>query len=560
MTTCKVLILGGYGTFGGRLAHLIGETPGIQLIIAGRSQAQAAKFCAHLPAGFGHIAAAVDRNGNLPAQIAPLAPNVVVDASGPFQAYGEAPYRVVEAALQLGIHYLDLADGAEFVAGIRRFDAQARQRGLFILSGVSSFPVLTAAVIRHLMHDVAHLDTVRGGIAPSPFAGVGLNVIRAIASYAGQKVRLTRDGKNAEGRALVESLRYTIAPPGRIPLREIRFSLVDVPDLRAIPDLWPGMREVWMGAGPVPAILHRGLSWLAGLVRLGLMPSLSPLARLFHFAMNRLRWGEHRGGMFVEINGRRSDGSQVARAWHLLAEGDDGPFIPSMAAEALIRKFQAGQAPSPGARAATTDLELSDYRGLFARRTIYEGVREPGIDDAAPILYRRVLGEAWDRLPHRLREMHDVRDRRRATGRAKVSRGTGLVSRMVATMFGFPGAADDIPVEVDFTVKDGTEVWRRNFAGAGFSSIQRAGTSAFRHMIAERFGPFEFGLALNFAGERLHLVLRGWTLCGIPLPLAWAPRGEAYESVSDDKFRFCVEIAHPWCGRIVRYEGWLQPS
>jgi hypothetical protein len=79
-------------------------------------------------------------------------------------------------------------------------------------------------------------------------------------------------------------------------------------------------------------------------------------------------------------------------------------------------------------------------------------------------------------------------------------------------------------------------------------------------MIAERFGPFEFGLAFNFDGEHLHLVLRGWTFLGLKLPLAWAPRGEAYESVSDDKFRFCVEIAHPWCGRIVRYEGWLRPD
>lgn len=560
MNSCKVLILGGYGTFGGRLAQLIGATPGIRLIIAGRSWAQADAFCARLPAGYGHVPALIDRDGDLAAQIGPLAPDILVDATGPFQAYGDAPYRVVEAALTLGIHYLDLADGADFVAGIRQFDDAARERGLFVLSGVSSFPVLTAAIVRHLSHDIAQLDNVRGGIAPSPYAGVGLNVIRAIASYAGQKVRLTRDGKSAEGRALVEALRYTIAPPGRVPLREIRFSLVDVPDLRAIPDLWPGVREVWMGAGPVPAILHRGLSWLAELVRLGLVSSLSPLARLFHFAMNRLRWGEHRGGMFVEIAGRRANGSQVTRAWHLLAEGDDGPFIPAMAAEALIRKFQAGQAPQSGARAATTDLELADYRALFARRTIYEGVREPAIDDAQPLLYRRVLGEAWDRLPPRLQEMHEVATHRRAIGRATVRRGTGLAARIVATLFGFPPAAEDVPVEVDFTVKDGAETWRRTFAGRSFSSIQRAGTSAFRHMIAERFGPFEFGLALNFDGEHLYLVLRGWTFLGLKLPLAWAPRGEAYESVSDDKFRFCVEIAHPWCGRIVRYEGWLRPD
>jgi hypothetical protein len=280
---------------------------------------------------------------------------------------------------------------------------------------------------------------------------------------------------------------------------------------------------------------------------------------LFHFAMNRLRWGEHRGGMFVEIDGRRADGSPVTRAWHLLAEGDDGPFIPSMAAEALIRKYQAGHTPPPGARAATTDLELADYRRLFEGRTIHDGVREPAVDDVQPLLYRRVLGEAWGRLPPRLREMHEVVAHRRAAGRATVERGAGLASRIVGALFGFPKAAADVAVEVDFSVKDGAEIWRRSFAGKGFSSVQRSGTGPFRHMIAERFGPFEFGLALHFDGERLHLVVRGWTFLGMALPLAWAPCGEAHESVKGDRFHFCVEIAHPWCGRIVRYEGWLVP-
>ena len=53
----------------------------------------------------------------------------------------------------------------------------------------------------------------------------------------------------------IDTRRYTIAPPGRLPLQPIRFSLVDVPDLQVLPELWPGLRSVWMGAGPVPEIL-----------------------------------------------------------------------------------------------------------------------------------------------------------------------------------------------------------------------------------------------------------------------------------------------------------------
>src|SRR3546814_7192520 len=87
-----------------------------------------------------------------------------------------------------------------------------------------------------------------------------------------------------------------------------------------------------MGAGPVPEILHRILNLLAkARGRLGL-PSFEPFSRLFYAVLNRMRFGEHRGGMFVRARGV-ADGRTVERSWHLLAEGDDGPDIPSMAIE-----------------------------------------------------------------------------------------------------------------------------------------------------------------------------------------------------------------------------------
>ena len=426
-----------------------------------------------------------------------------------------------------------------------------------MLSGASSFPVLTVAVVRHLMQGVARLESVRGGIAPSPYAGVGLNVIRAIASYAGQPVQLVRQGGPARGHALTETMRFTIAPPGRLPLRSVLFSLVDVPDLRAIPEQWPEVEEVWMGAGPVPELLHRCLIAFGWLVRLGIIGSLSSFAKLFHFAINHLRWGEHRGGMFVAIAGQTADGALVARSWHMVAEGDDGPLIPSMAAEALVRRCAEGRPPAPGARAATTELELNDYRRLFASRAIVEGTRDDLVRDAGGPLYRRLLGEAWHRLPPAIRAMHDIAAAGRAEGRAKVTRGTGLLARATCALFRFPPASDDVAVAVTFTAHRGRETWRRDFGGRVFASIQRAGEGAFRHLLVERFGPFDFAMALVVEHGRLDLVLRGWTCLGVPLPLGWAPRGKAYETVEDGRFRFFVEITHPLCGLIVRYQGHL---
>src|SRR5262245_41103837 len=398
----KVLILGGYGTFGGRLVQLLaGETA--TLIVAGRNREKAATFCARLGTA-NTVPALFDRAGAIEPQLAELAPDVIVDASGPFQLYSD-PYRVVQAALAQGIHYLDLADGSDFVKGIAQFDAEAKARGIFLLAGASSFPVLTAAVIRMLASDMTSLESVSGGIAPSPYADIGLNVMRAIASYAGKPIKQMPDGKPHF--ALVETRRYVIAPPGRLPLDQMHFSLVDVPDLKVLSELWPSLKDVWMGAGPVPESLHRVLNVLAYAVRLGLLPSLEPFAPFMHRLSRSVRWGEHRGGMFVSAQGTGPQGRRIERAWHMIAEGDDGPFIPSMATAAIIRHCVAGRPPAAGARPATRDLELSDYETLFARRRIYTGVRN-SVPAAAP-LYRRILGDVFDTMPAPWRAMHDFK-------------------------------------------------------------------------------------------------------------------------------------------------------
>ncbi|TGT65881.1 SDR family NAD(P)-dependent oxidoreductase [bacterium M00.F.Ca.ET.159.01.1.1] len=552
----KLLIVGGYGTFGGRIVQLLENEPRLELLVAGRSLGKAEAYCKGRGATRARLAPVMfDRDGDLRTQLTGMRPDIVVDASGPFQAYGEGRYRLVEACIDACIHYLDLADGSEFVDGISAFDAAAKAAGVMVLSGVSSFPVLTAAVVRRLSAGMARIESIRGGIAPSPFAGVGENVIRAIASYAGRPVRLLRNGKAAEGYPLTEQMRTTIAPPGHVPVRNTLFSLVDVPDLRALQVLWPEASTIWMGAGPVPEVLHRALIGLAWLVRAGLVPSLSSLAPLMHWATNRLSWGEHRGGMFVAVEGADADGRPIRRSWHLLAEGDDGPLIPSMAVEAIIRKALDDRMPMPGARAAVRDVELEDYEKLFASKTIYTGLRD---DSEARGLYPDLLGDAWKNLPAEIRAMHE--GAAMAQGRARVERGSGMLSRLAARLIGFPAAATDVPVKVSFDIGKDGETWTRTFGTHSFSSRQFAGRGRSERLLCERFGPLTFAMALVVDNNRLRLVLRRWSLLGLPLPMWLCPRSNAFEAAEDGRFRFHVEISHPVAGLIVRYRGWLEPA
>ena len=114
----KLLIVGGYGIFGGRLALLLARDPRFNLIIGGRSLERAKLFIDTLPKRAEVSALVIDRDGDLEGLLNQLAPDIVVDATGPFQTYGQDPYRLVRATIAAGANYLDLADGSDFVEGI----------------------------------------------------------------------------------------------------------------------------------------------------------------------------------------------------------------------------------------------------------------------------------------------------------------------------------------------------------------------------------------------------------------------------------------------------------
>ncbi|MBB2755790.1 UNVERIFIED_ORG: hypothetical protein GGI57_006539 [Rhizobium aethiopicum] len=568
----SLLIIGGYGTFGGRLARLLGDEPRLRLLIAGRSLEKADDFVADLRSpkdgseglGSSNLGATLqavrfDRDGDLTEQLTRLRPDLVIDASGPFQSFGEDPYKVVRACIGLDIDYADLADSTGFVAAIGGLDAEARARGVFALSGLSSLPALSFAALDVMAPRFSRIDAVAAGIAPSAHVKIGLNVVRAIASYAGKPVSVMRQGRPAQADGLIEAMRVTIAPPGVTPLRSRKFLLVDAPDLALLPGRFPDLQSSFTGVGTEPQALQRLLGFAAGLTRRKLLPSLTPFARLMQRASHGLAVGEHRGGMFVRLSGLDAAGKPLACGWHLIAEGDDGPFIPVTGVAALVRRLLAGIRPENGARPATGELRLEDFEAEFRRFSIATGIRAESEGVGLP-LYHRLLGSAFERLPPGIAAMHSGGQSggaRVASGRARIERGSGWLARIVARLIGFPPAGEDVPVTVRFAADGEKEIWTRNFGNKSFHSLQLEDKGRDRHLLAEVFGPFRVLVALVPKGNKLRLVVRGWRFSGIPLPLFLAPGGETYEEEREGRFHFHVEIGGRLTGLVVRYTGWL---
>ncbi|MFS1525909.1 DUF4166 domain-containing protein [Microbulbifer sp. 2304DJ12-6] len=549
----RILILGGYGVFGGRLAELLLSVTDLEIIISGRDLNRAKDFCNTHNGNAALTPLRLDRC-EIGTQLTSIAPDIVVDASGPFQSYGHDGYAVIVACIKAKVNYLDFADATNFVFGVSRFDQEAKEAGVFVLSGASSFPVLTACVLREMSKSM-EVHSLKGGIAPSPYAGIGLNVMRAVIGYAGAPITLLRDGKKVQALGLVETMRYTIAVPGKLPLKNIHFSLVDVPDLQVIPSEHSTLQSIWMGAGPVPEVLHRLLNLLARTRAIFKFPSFVPFSRLFYWVLNLLKYGEHRGGMFIHAQGISND-NPVEKSWHLLAEGDDGPYIPSMAIEAIVQKVRKREEPAAGARPATQALELEDYKNLFAGKSISMGFR--GDENKQDTLFRSILAEAFEQLPEAVKAFHDSDGSRIWKGRAEVQRGSGFLANLVCRIFGFPKNSRSSVVRVVQSQVEGGEQWIRTFNDRSFNSILKIGLGKNSYLLTEQFGIVQMALALVLDKGKLHFVPRKCSVFSIPLPKILMPSGNSFEEEKDGLFIFHINIVAPIVGHIVSYKGFLE--
>jgi Domain of unknown function (DUF4166) len=178
---------------------------------------------------------------------------------------------------------------------------------------------------------------------------------------------------------------------------------------------------------------------------------------------------------------------------------------------------------------------------------------------SATPLYRRALGNDFDRLPAPVAALHDHEGRAVATGRCTVERGAHPLARLTAAFFGFPPAGENVALRVVLQAVDGKERWLRDFGGHRTSSIQgevpgRAG------LLFESFGPGRFTIDPRPTAQGLSFALRGASLLRVPLPRRLWPRVVGDATAVEGRYSFEVSIALPLVGLLVSYRGWLLPE
>lgn len=175
------------------------------------------------------------------------------------------------------------------------------------------------------------------------------------------------------------------------------------------------------------------------------------------------------------------------------------------------------------------------------------------------ILYRRVLGDGFDRLPAPVRRMHEISEASTATGQAEITRGQSAVAGLIGWLARLPAAGTDVPTTVLFSPADGSELWRRTFGRSSFQTVLSAAPGRPGHLV-ERLGLMRFLLRVPVDDDQgLSMILAGMTVLGIPVPRMLWPRIGATERVEDGLFAFDVSVSAPIGGLIIRYRGRLRP-
>jgi hypothetical protein len=356
----RVVVIGGLGNFGARICKRLVQESGLEIIATSRRPSSLLGSAK---------AAALDMDSpTFAVDLKALAPDLVIHCAGPFQGQD---YRVALASMACKAHYIDIADGREFVTGfVGAVGPAAEAAGRFAIAGASTLPALSSAVVDALKQSLASLKSIDIVIAPGQHAPRGAATVAAVLGYVGEPFPWWREGewRTAHG---WQELRRT-----RLSFGTRCAAACDVPDLQLLPARYPGVRTVTFRAALEVSLQHYGLWLIAACRRAGLAFPVARWGAVFNRVGTWLNgFGSDTGGMRVRAAGIDAAGQRKCVTWELVA-GNHGPEIPCMAAILLANKLHRGHPFAPGAQVCMGMLELAEFEPEFARWGINTQISE----------------------------------------------------------------------------------------------------------------------------------------------------------------------------------------
>ncbi|MCP2073020.1 UNVERIFIED_ORG: hypothetical protein J2Y77_002456 [Pseudomonas lini] len=351
----RVLVVGGYGNFGSIVCRHLAVMPGIELVLSGRDPKKLLRKVAELNTQSGTVCDSWCGDAMGPefkSVLGSMNIQLVIHTGGPFQGQS---YAVAESCIDAGVNYCDLSDSRAFVTGIGALDARAKQAGVAILSGCSSVPTLSAAIIDQQRYRFKRIDSIEHGISSSAKMP-GLSTVEGVLAYAGKPIKLLRNGQVHEVLGWQDLELRKMQHMGTRLLAN-----VDVPDMDIFAGRY-GAQTLSFKAGSGLKLGGVANYLLAQALRKGIVRDHAPwAARLHRWGLWFERFGDGKSAMYIDVRGIGLEGKPLFMTAQLTALNDKGPEIPSCAAVALAAKLAQGYLPAPGARACVGEITVDEY-------------------------------------------------------------------------------------------------------------------------------------------------------------------------------------------------------
>jgi Saccharopine dehydrogenase NADP binding domain len=135
-----VVVFGGYGAFGSQVSRALAAV-GVPVAVAGRDINQAEALARELGPECRGLAANVTNAASC--RDALRGQTVAVNCAGPF---GRFDTTLLDACLEAGCHYADIADDRSYTGWVRARGDRFRERGLAAVHGCSSLPGISGAL------------------------------------------------------------------------------------------------------------------------------------------------------------------------------------------------------------------------------------------------------------------------------------------------------------------------------------------------------------------------------------------------------------------------------
>ncbi len=351
--TARVVVLGGNGFFGRHLVDDLLAGTDADIVIASR-HATRSDGGDRIQAIEGDI---FDRSA---LRRAFEGADVVAHCAGPFHTM---PILPLDVAIEVGAHYVDIAEDREFGRAVSERAAQAEARGIAVLSGCSVVPTLSIAAARFLAGPLTSVEGIRTFVASDTARQRGRAMFETTLWGAGRHFDVLRDGRRRPVYGWSEPEWVTFPPPVG---RRLLYLALEMSDLVVTPEL-TGAGTVEFKGGSEHAFLNRVLG-LAARLR-ARRPSVD-LERLLlparAIAWIAGRFGTDCGAVMFEVSGIR-DGVRVTTNIAVMADHDGGriPTVPAaMAIEDLLANRLEMRGVIPPAAWLTRDRLL---QGLWHR-------------------------------------------------------------------------------------------------------------------------------------------------------------------------------------------------